>query len=350
MFLVAGGYGQVGGYAVRELAGRHPGQVIVAGRSLDKATRLAAEVGAGVHAVTLDIYDPATWDAAMADARTVVMCLNSATTDFAQHCLQRGIHYVDISPSQAVMRGIERFDEVAQHAGATAALGVGLAPGLSNLLVKQVCEQFDEPPRVQINMMLGLGEAHGTDGVRWFLDNISDDFPVPTADGKRLARPFAGRRVANFPAPWGRRSVYRFNVADQFITPNTLPVAAAGSYFCYDSRAATRTLGLLKRLGVFRMLRSERIYRLAVRTLASSVGGGLGTDAYALQVEATGLRGDVMQTTSIGVAGNDNSRLTAQIAAVTAEALNAGKHPAGVHYLEQLITVADLRALGAWPV
>ena len=46
--LITGGYGTVGRRVAADLAPDYPGRVVVAGRSLEKAARLAAELGHGV--------------------------------------------------------------------------------------------------------------------------------------------------------------------------------------------------------------------------------------------------------------------------------------------------------------
>lgn len=54
--LIIGGYGQVGQLIATRLAPHFPRQVIIAGRNLSKAHAMAAKLGHGIEARTVDLY------------------------------------------------------------------------------------------------------------------------------------------------------------------------------------------------------------------------------------------------------------------------------------------------------
>lgn len=87
--------------------------------------------------MVLDISHICANDGLLDDVGIVIMCLDQENIEFVQQCIQRGIHYIDLSASYHILFKIEELNKDAQKAGATAVLSVGLAPGLTNLLTKQ---------------------------------------------------------------------------------------------------------------------------------------------------------------------------------------------------------------------
>jgi len=348
--LVVGGYGQVGQYASLKLASMFPNKVIVAGRSLEKANSFAKEHRGLFEVLQLDIYDINNMPDIMKNISVVIMCLMSKNNDFAKFCVDNGIHYVDIAPSDNVMKGIEQFKETAIKNSSSCVLGVGLAPGLSNLLVKKAKHQFDTMQRVNIHLMLGVGEAHGNDGVKWFLDNIYKNFVRNESGVNKKIKPFIRKSKTRFPEPLGVRGAYPFNLADQFITPKTLNIENVSSYFCYDSKAITSLVSVLKRFGVFGLLKWSALYNLISKlfnaTLRMFHKQGIGTDVYSVQVDAFGIKNGKKHTYNIGAIGYNNSLLTGGIAATVASQLYEGNCLGGVFYLEDLFSLEDLEKFG----
>jgi hypothetical protein len=327
--LVAGGYGTVGRYVVSELT-RLSAAVVIGGRDARKARAAARELGA--EGVALDVNDESTWSDALEGVSVVVMCLLPASTRLAEHLVSQGIGYVDIAPAWSAIEPLTGFGHEAVVSGSRVVLGVGLAPGLSNLLAKQL-RPAARDDAVRLALMLGMGEIHGADGLGWFLDNIVDDF-----DGAHgPVEPFMESALIDLGTPFGRRRAYRFDVADQFIVTRTLGFDRAESFFCYDSRPITRLVHLLRRVGAHRLLRSENRRRVAIRCLGMALRLSsslrIGTDAYAVAAD--------IGTESISASGNNNSLLTGQIAARVAADLAAGGHEPGVHFLEELYVLED---------
>ena len=339
--IVVGGYGQVGRHVSLELAKRFPQKVIVAGRSIDKANRFAGEHNGQFETLQLDIYDAG--HGALENAKAAVMCLSPASNDFANFCIEKGVHYIDISPSNGVAQGIEPLQEKAEQNNVTCVLGVGLASGLSNLLVKELRGAMDALEEVNIHLMLGLGDSHGEDGVRWLLDNMGRDFV--DGSGKRV-KPFVDKRKTAFMAPLGERSAYRFNLADQFIAVKTLQTKQAASYFCYDSRAITALVSILQHLGAFRLLRYKSAYRATTKLFGAMLSAlrklGFGTDVYSIKIDAVGMKNGNEHFCHAAATGHDNALFTAKVAAFVAREMYAGHCPPGVFYMEQLFSLDDL--------
>jgi len=53
-----------------------------------------------------------------------------------------------------------------------------LAPGLSNLMVKNLVNPVNKVSSTDIYLMLGISEKHGNDGVEWLLNNINYNYLI----------------------------------------------------------------------------------------------------------------------------------------------------------------------------
>lgn len=134
--VVVGGYGAVGRVVSLALADRHHGTVVVAGRDVVRARTLARRSPGPLAPTEVDAADAAGLARVLDGAGVLVMCADGANLDVARCCLERGVHYVDISASARVLGAIEALDPLARAHGAAAALSVGLAPGVTNLLAR----------------------------------------------------------------------------------------------------------------------------------------------------------------------------------------------------------------------
>ncbi|MEU8123303.1 saccharopine dehydrogenase NADP-binding domain-containing protein [Spirillospora sp. NPDC049024] len=278
--VVLGGYGAVGREVVAGLLGHVP-EVVAAGRDLAKARTVP-----GALAMRIDLRGD---DLEQIAADAVVMCAETGNARVAEACLARGVHYVDVSASHAVLSGIEALDRLAAERNATAVLSVGLAPGVTNLLARE-----SGGGEVDIGVLLGAGERHGPSAVEWTLDSLAG-----LGESWRM----------RFPEPYGVRTVHRFPFSDQYTLPGRVRTG-----LCLDSRAMT---ALLPRLVPFRDLRP---LRAAFRRV--HIGG----DGFAVAVRSGG--------TVRSFAGRRQSRATGLAAAMTVRRLD-GMRP-GVHHIEDV--------------
>lgn len=222
--LIVGGYGAVGRVIAQALADKFPGLVIVAGRSYEKADALAQGSDGKIKPYQLDLTTAHENPEILDGVAVVVMCLDVPDMRFVQQILQRGIHYVDITADDGILRQIEALANVAKVGGSTAVVSVGLSPGLTNLLAKYAQTRFDVPQRVDIYIFLGMGEAHGSAATRWTIQNLNADYTVSENGVLRQVSSFVDHRSVNFPDSLGKREVYRFNFSDQHVIARTLDI------------------------------------------------------------------------------------------------------------------------------
>ncbi|MEV1122089.1 saccharopine dehydrogenase NADP-binding domain-containing protein [Actinosynnema sp. NPDC049800] len=278
--VVFGGYGAVGREAAAVLSSSH--DVVVAGRNPPATVP-------GATAVRVDLRGDVT--GALDGADAVLMCAEVDNARIARACLDRGVHYLDVTASHGTVAAIGALE-----GDATALLSVGLAPGVTNLLARH-CVELTGARDVEIGVLLGGGERHGAAAVAWTLDGLADLGPSWRVE---------------FPAPYGTRTVHGFPFSDQRTLPDTLGVDRVRTGLCLDSRLVTALLPAAARF-------AHRLGPLA----KAHVGG----DGFAVAVSAGGV--------TCAFSGRRQSRATGVVAALLVDRLPA--LPPGVWHVDQVV-------------
>ncbi|WP_054703866.1 saccharopine dehydrogenase NADP-binding domain-containing protein [Bacillus sp. JCM 19041] len=344
--LVVGGYGQVGKIICRRLVHDFPGNVIAAERNLEKAQAFSTEMNETVLPMMLDIHQFDKSDPQLNSVALCLMCIDQDDTELAAYCIKHHIHYLNISPSyESLSRVKTLYDKVPENES-TFVLGVGLAPGLSNLLVKQCMEDFDEILSTDLYLMLGIGESHGYDGVKWLVSNLNKSFSVKINGSEQLVSSFTDGKKRMFNRAIGTRTAYRFDLADQHILPTTLGIETVSSRFFYDSSFSTIALAFLKRLGIFHLLKIKGVRNLFIKFLVAALNIfqklKIGSDQYIVKVETKGVKQGEIRNYETYIYGRDNTTITGETAAIVAAKIMENKSPIGVFYMEQFIHLDEI--------
>lgn len=314
--IIVGGYGAVGSALAAHLS-QAGHAVVIAGRRLAAAQAVAARLH--VEARQLDLGDAATWDAALLGIEVAVMCVDTADASFASHLFERGVHYVDLSADDGHLRRIEALPP---PTASTALLSVGLAPGLSNILARQVAAASPDQP-LRIGLLFGMNDSHGAAALDWTIDTF-----LAQRD-RRSAQLHWGRG-------WGRRRMYAVGFGDQYALMRTMPALQVMTFVGLDSRFATSAL--------FAFARLTRLVP-ALRRLAPMLFHpvGIGTDVCGVLVSPThggGLR----------FLGRGETATTAALAALMIEHFLAAGPTTGTWHSHQVLNagalVADIQHRG----
>ena len=150
-FAVVGGAGSMGRITVRDLAETcsPSDELLIADYNLERASALAASLQGGgrprVRAIRVDVTDHAAAAAALTGAFVLV---NTAQYQLNLHVMEAalavGAHYVDIGGLFHMTRRQLELDARFKAAGRTAILGIGTAPGITNLLARLGAERLEE--------------------------------------------------------------------------------------------------------------------------------------------------------------------------------------------------------------
>ncbi len=160
--LIVGGYGAFGARVAERLAREAALEIIIAGRSNEKAAAYAQELArtakarlthAELNATT------ATADAIRAlGARVVINAsgpFQSQDYGLARACIDAGCHYVDLADARHFVTGITTLDAHAKAAGVAVISGASSVPGLSSAVVQNFVDAFDRLDTVEIGISPG---------------------------------------------------------------------------------------------------------------------------------------------------------------------------------------------------
>lgn len=346
--VVIGGTGAVGRELVDLLAGGDD-ELVVVGRDGRRAADLAADVarrrGGRVSARRGDVTSAADRRAVLDGAGVVVTSVERANVEVAAEALAMGADVVDISASAGVVAGIVGLDDLARRHGRSALVSVGLAPGLTNLLALACVDGRADTARVDITILLGLGDRHGADAVRWTLDRLAEPGegagegagagrrPVDAHDADThgaIGGDDAGTRPIRTGIPgFGVRTAHPFPFSDQVALRARLGVPVT-TRLTFDSRALTAAAFAARPL--IRRLPRAALARAATRA-------HVGTDRWAIAVTATASDG---RSTRATATGRRQSHATAVITAHAVRRLLAGAVAPGAHHIDVLDVAAAL--------
>ncbi|MDL4842124.1 saccharopine dehydrogenase family protein [Aquibacillus rhizosphaerae] len=344
--LVIGGYGQVGSVICKTLSHIYPEKIIAAGRNFEKAKNFSLSMNGKILPLAIDIYNLDVTHEVFKKTKLVIMCLDQKDTSFVEKCIQNKVDYIDISPSYNILSKIESLNTKALESQTTLILGVGLAPGLSNLLVKKIIPQFDKVIKTDIYLMLGIGEKHGNDGVEWLLNNINNKYSIFENGEIRKVGSFTEGKDVELPKKYGKRKAYRFDLADQYIVSKTLELENVSSRFFYDSAFITNELVILKKLGVFKLLNYKFFKKLFAKIFVGALHIfdwlKIGSNDYLIKAEVFGeISGEEVTIESV-LLGSNNTEITGNVASIIGNKLIQNKYSPGVHYTEQLFDLDEI--------
>ena len=146
--LIIGGYGNFGSFITKKLAQESNIQVVIAGRSLDKAQALASTLEA-IHApeaVQLDIHDGFT--DALTKIKPDILIHTSGPFqaqgyDVAKACIALGCHYIDLADAREFVAGITSLDNQAKNKDVLVISGASSVPCLTSALVDYYKDEFE---------------------------------------------------------------------------------------------------------------------------------------------------------------------------------------------------------------
>jgi saccharopine dehydrogenase-like NADP-dependent oxidoreductase len=159
----------------------------------------------------IDASDPHTVAEALGGSAVCVNCADyRLNLEVMRGCLAAGAHYVDLGGLFHVTRRQLELDGQFARAGLTAIVGMGSAPGKTNLLARAAVDRLGAPPsRMEIwAVTRDPAAANHPFPAPYSVQTLKDELhmrPMVLRDG-RLGdvEPLSGRAERDFPAPVGR--------------------------------------------------------------------------------------------------------------------------------------------------
>lgn len=318
--LIVGGYGAVGSQIAHALAAKPENNVIVAGRSLAKAQAI------GLGARRIDLGASGTWSEALEGIDMVVVSIDQTDTAFVSEVARRGIGYIDVTAGDGFFRQVEALE-----VDVPAVLSLGLAPGLSNLLAAAAAKELDTVESIEIGILMGTGDDHGSAAIAWSTHNMFD--PKAPRDDAQI----------HFGPDFGMRKAHLMDFADQHVLSRTMPGVRAVTRVTYDSALLS---GLLFWLG--RTFAGSGVMEKFVERVSHMPT--FGSDKCVLSVTAHGLREGRRVAQDAFFFGQREAAVTAAVAVLAADQVLVGRVPGGVHHSHQVLDgaaiFAELERLG----
>ena len=184
--LVLGGYGIFGRRAVERLARDPTLEIVVAGRSEERARVTAWALGgpekAALGHAALDATRP---DAAVTLAHFAPRVVLNASGPFQRQdyrlvraCIEQGIHYVDIADARAYVTGIRILDGEAKAAGVLVVSGASSVPALASAVLDHLARRFKTVETVEHGISPGNSFDPGLATTASVLGGLGAAFPM----------------------------------------------------------------------------------------------------------------------------------------------------------------------------
>ena len=172
--VIFGGYGVFGGLLARALARWPDTEVIVAGRSLDKAQAFCAQHGGSPLALDREAPDLGVRlgqlaPAVVVDAAGPFQVYGNDAFALARAAIACGAHYIDLSDDAAFTASIAEMDGEARARGVAVISGASSVPGLSSAAVAEISKGFNKILSIESTILPGNRAPRGLSVVRAIL-------------------------------------------------------------------------------------------------------------------------------------------------------------------------------------
>ncbi|WP_460204988.1 saccharopine dehydrogenase family protein [Scytonema sp. NUACC21] len=219
--LILGGRGRIGSSVAQDLLNHTQVEVTITGRTPDSEKH-----NPRVHYLVLDLADAGKLKEAIASSDIVIHCagpFHYRDARVLEMCIEKGVNYVDVSDHRSFTNKALKYHDAAVKAGVTAIVNTGIFPGISNSMVRQGVEQFDEPEKIHLSYLVSGSGGAGVTVMRTTFLGLQQSFDA-WIDGKwQKIKPYSQREVINFPPPYGRTGAYWFDMPETYTLPHAYP-------------------------------------------------------------------------------------------------------------------------------
>jgi len=169
-----------------------------------------------------------------------------------------GVDYVDFGmPFDGTGPEFDAADRRCRDTGVSALVGMGMEPGISDVLAMHAAAAFDRVDEAHVYD----GDTATVDGLElfstWSPVDLLDEMSVPAAvyEGGKIEflPPMSAKQTYAFPEPVGPLTVYKTNHDETYFLPMGLPSLRRASFNIFidpawvDAAATLRKLGLLRK-------------------------------------------------------------------------------------------------------
>ena len=333
--LIVGGYGNVGKVVSKILATKFPSKVIIAGRNKKKAQQLIEECNIQALAKQIDLKTNNFNEINFDEVHSAICCIEFLLNDnFILHCIKHQVNYTELATSYESYQRFAIYIKDILASGICLIPGVGLMPGLSGIFVHQAILNIGKIDKVQSFVLLGLGENHGLDAIRWMVEYANKSFFVKTERGRKEIDSFTNPMKINLLNESRSRNFYSFNFGDQHIITESMEVNTAETRLAFDSRFITWIVAVIKKIGVF-----SKIAKINPATIKKWLDKfQFGSEIYAVQTHCSGTNNKELIYLANGFNEGYGTGIVASYAVLQ---LYGSNDKLGIRRLEELISFKD---------
>jgi hypothetical protein len=297
---VLGGYGAFGARVAERLARETGLELIVAGRSRERAELFARRLSGTACATVI----PACLDATRAGAPELQRLapgvlinasgpLQEQDYRLARACIAAGVHYIDLADARGFVCGIGALDAEARRAGVLVTSGASTVPALSAAVVDALAPRFAALRLVGIVISPGNSFDPGLATTRSILSTLGRALPASTGGAEPARYGWQGLRRRHI-AGLGWRWLGACDTPDLALFPQRYPglprVEVDAALEVGAFHLALYGLSWLVRAGVVRKPERLAAALLALKRRLAFLGSDIGGMAVSLEGEDQGGR------------------------------------------------------------
>ena len=329
--LIIGGYGAVGAFISKDLAKKYPGKLIIGGRDINKAIRLIDDNSLDATPLKIDLDSIRPSEIPVAEIHTAICCVEYLKTDyFLLLCIQYKINYTELGTSYKAFQRFTTYAAEIEKSKICFIPGVGLMPGLSGIFVQDSISKLHKIRCVQSFVLLGLGENHGLDAIRWMLEYADQKYHVKLENKEKQVKSFSNPIKEQLLSENRPRKFYRFNFGDQHVIVDSDMADEAHTRIAFDSGFITWLIVILGKFGLLTILKKSS--PVTVRKWLSKFTSG--SENFAVQCHCYGQNSDEIIYLAEGVG---EARGTAVVAAYAVTQLYKSSGNVGLRRLEEVV-------------
>lgn len=226
--LVLGGYGNFGGRISSALAQTENVNVVVAGRSLQKAHAFARRTnGSRIRGAAIDINrHDLVKNLVDSGARLVIHTsgpFQGQDYKVAEACVESRLNYIDLADARDFVKGFEALDAKAKENNVLAVTGASSVPGLSSAVIEEFLPQFAELTEIDYGIAPGNRVSPGEATVKAILSYTGRPFTRLRNGGWTDVYGWQDIHRRRFPEPVGTRWLANCDIPDLDLFPKHYP-------------------------------------------------------------------------------------------------------------------------------
>jgi len=240
-YVVIGGAGAMGRITVRDLVlfAEPADEIVIADYDLGRASVLASQFkDPRVTAISVDVRDIAGTAKSLSGAFAVINCVqHHFNLDVMQAVLQAGTHYLDLGGLFHMTLKQLPLDPEFRRIGKLGILGIGAAPGITNVLARMGADQIDDVLEIHCRVASVDKTKYRNPPalpVSYSLQTILEEFstePAVFTKGKlKFVQPMSGFERMRFPTPVGLQQPMYTIHSEVATLPKSFPTAKEVSF------------------------------------------------------------------------------------------------------------------------